>query len=129
MLKPGETAESICPYKRFNRYCKAMFKDLVVMYPDSKIVKLVKASFTLLKNVSKKSAADFFYNNVIARHEQDIKAQRLFFLDPTFSVTGFENIGVNIKETWDFSDELTRKKYWDHWLNLYQLSLKTHPVR
>lgn len=93
------------------------------MYPDSTILKVVKSSFSLLKKVCKKAAANFFYNNVLVRHKTDVDNRIPFFLDPNFSVTGFENIGINISETWKISTEDMRAKYWEYMIKLTELAL------
>lgn len=111
------------PHKVLNRYCKQIFKEMLQVYPDSKILKLVKVSFSLLKKVNKKAITNFFYKNVIVHHRQDVENRVPFFLNPNFSVTGFDCIGKNINETWDISNEAMRAKYWEYMIKLTELTL------
>ena len=113
---------STCPYKQFNRYIKYMLRDFQKAFPESKIVKLVQVAFMLLKNTARKKPVEFFKKEIIARFEADIEARRLFFLEPTFSVSGFDNIGQNIKETWELADEPLRAQYWEYWTSLLRLA-------
>ena len=116
------------PFRIFNRYCKHIFKEMVEIYPDSKILKMVKASFSLLKKVCKKAAANFFFNNVLVHHKHHVDQRIPFFLNPQFSVTGFENIGTNINETWNISSEKMREKYWEYMIKLTELCMATRKV-
>jgi hypothetical protein len=108
-------------HKRFNKYCKQVFKELIVAYPESTTLKLVKAAFSVLKGTGKTLASSYFYKEVCLKHEQNILNGVPFFLDPAFSIVGFEGIGKNISEVWDLHPKEDHDQAWTYLITLHTL--------
>lgn len=108
-------------HKRFNKHCKQVFKELMVIFPESTTLRLVKTAFSVLKSTGKKVVSTYFYNQICIHHEQDINNNILFFLDPGFSIIGFDGIGKNISEIWELHPKEHHEQVWNHLIVLHTL--------
>jgi hypothetical protein len=102
------------PYKKFNKYTKQLYKELLKLFPKDPILSLAQASFVLMKNMNKQSPAEYFKKAIALPYSDDIITKRTFFMDDAFNIPICDGFNKKLRDTWNVLDEANRTALWDH---------------
>ncbi len=122
-------------YETFNNKMGEFLKDLIIVFPEDKDLKLFKNSFNLLKINSTEKPCRLFYS-VIQEYKQNIfNKDESFFLEKDYSDMQFNNGGdtnvsnsliQKLKDNWTCLDKEQKNIVWNYLILLCKLSDKCH---
>ena len=101
-------------YKRFNKYTKQLYKELLKLFPKDPILTLASTSFIIMKQLNKQSPAEFFHKSITTPYAEDIMNKQTFFLEESFNIPICDGFNKKVKDTWAVLDEANRTALWDH---------------
>lgn len=102
------------PVKLFNKALKTLITDLLSTFPDILEIKLLQASFYVLKKLNKKLPCKFFHKYVMPYNQHLLDKDESFFLSDKFQSSFWPSFVNMIKSTWATLDQHNKDAIWNH---------------
>ena len=110
----------------FNLKLMEFFKKIIIMFPNNKDFKSMRAQLRLLITNSPNSPNEYFYKHVNLKYSNYIfKKNDIFFIDLDLSGTPFASLNY-LKNVWVSTDDKTKNAMWDYVILLTKLSQKVN---
>lgn len=112
-------------YKDFNKALKTFIREMMVVYPEVKELKMMIAMYKVIKTISYKRPQRIFNSFVAEKYSQNIiDGDFDVFLQESFTYDGFNDICDGLKKAFKEVDEQNKKIIRDHLLVLLCLNKK-----
>lgn len=116
-------------YKEFNKAAKALIKDIILVFPEADILKLISCYFAMLKRVSKKRPQRYFCQIVEIPHGQYIINKDVeYFTSDRFQSNDWKALVDFTREKLRSLDQKNIDTLFNHLVLLVALSKKCNNV-
>jgi len=105
-------------YTDFNLSLKELIDDLVSAFPYNEHMKMVDASFNILKGMSKKYPFRVVQKTVVPYESHILKRDDSFFMSDAFVFDFWPSFAEMLKVTWNTLDDTNKDAIWKHMLVL-----------
>tara|TARA_B110001454_G_C12720344_1_gene434397 strand:- start:2250 stop:2645 length:396 start_codon:yes stop_codon:yes gene_type:complete len=108
----------------FNLKLMEFFKKIIIMFPNNKDFKSMRAQSRLLVTNSPNSPSEYFYKHVNLKYSNYILEKNdTFFIDLDLSGTPFASLNY-LKNVWTSTNDETKNAMWEYVILLTKLSQK-----
>ena len=108
----------------FNLKLMEFFKKIIMMYPNNKDFKSMRAQLRLLVTNSPNSPSEYFYKHVNLKYSKYILERNdTFVIDLDLSGTPFASLNY-LKNVWTSTNDETKNAMWEYVVLLTKLSQK-----
>lgn len=102
-------------YKDFNKNAKMFIRELMKVYKDNTVLKLLHAAYKVMKTFNRKLPQRYFHEYVMAPYGKYIYARDdSFIYAPDFQSDAIPGIDKFVQLEWPRLDDINKKKIWEY---------------